>query len=74
MNEYHISAEAHDKKKKHFKAEYEDHNLADFNNFIVGNFRRQTTFSYLSWQIINKLKDKQCSMLDFKKNFVFELC
>ena len=40
MNEYHISAEAHDKKKKDFKAEYEDHNLADFNNFIVGNFRR----------------------------------
>lgn len=59
-----------DKKKKHIKPFYPDNNLGDLDNFIIVNFRRQNTFSYLTWKIIDQISKKKCSMLDFSKLFV----
>lgn len=56
------------------KKEYPDKNLGAFNSFIIGNYRREMTFSYLSWKIIEEISNRQCSMMDFKSEFIYELC
>jgi hypothetical protein len=57
-----------------FKKEYADKNLGAFNSFIIGNYRREMTFSYLSWKIIEEISTGNCSMMDFKNEFIYELC
>jgi hypothetical protein len=39
----------------------------------MGNFRRQLTFSYLSWKIIEELDAGNMSLLDFNQGFIYEL-
>ena len=36
----------------HFERDYIDTTVADYKNFIIGNFRRGLTFSYFTWKII----------------------
>lgn len=68
LNEY-LTTRVEDKKIG-MKREYIDKNVGDFNNLIVGNYRRNLSFSYLAWKIIEEIAEGNCSLNDLKKDFV----
>jgi hypothetical protein len=71
LNEY-TYANSHLEERK-FKSEYFDKNIGNLSYSIVENYRRELNFSWVSWQLLDQIRQKKFSIKTLKKEFIIEL-
>jgi hypothetical protein len=61
-------------KKTMISRTFEDKNVSLFSHFIIDNYRKENTFNYLTWTVLETLADKKLNLYDLKKEFIDEIC
>jgi hypothetical protein len=51
-----------DKEKKELTRFVSDHNINTLSHFIINNYRRELSFNYLSWKVINAMSNRKIAL------------
>lgn len=63
-----------DKERSEISRFYTDYNVNSLNHFIINNYRKELSFNYLTWKVINAMATKNMALQEFNNVFVDELC
>lgn len=62
-----------DKYKETLSRFFRDYNVNSFSHFIINNYRRELSFNYLTWKVINAMSTKKMVLQEFNDTFAEEL-
>lgn len=51
-----------------------DKNVSAFSHFIINNYRREQSFNYIAWKVMEELGARKMSLQDLSKAYIEELC
>ena len=68
-----VNGTSDDKRLHHQRNFVRDININRNDIFIINDFRKEMSFSFLTWKILSRIKEKDIMIEDFTKSFVKEL-